>query len=80
MNATTERAKELLRECLAAKLPAALRVQVDEFLARPQGRPRKADPARIAALRAEGLTDAAISRELGCDPAAVRRVPRDNGH
>lgn len=67
-------ARALLTRCLASRIPSDLRRDIDAFLVRPHGRPRKADPVRIAVLTAQGLTVAQIAAELGCDPSAVRRA------
>jgi DNA invertase Pin-like site-specific DNA recombinase len=52
---------------------------------RYKGRPKAIDPAKIAALQAEGLGATAISKRLGCGRASVYRVmgaqqPRDSAH
>ena len=73
MISSYKRTKDLLRECLAARLPPELRKRIEKHLATKKGgfHRRKADRAKIAALRLKGWSTARIAKKLGCDRSSV---------
>ncbi len=72
------RTKDLLRECLKARLPPELRKRIEKNLAQMQGgfHRRKADRAKIAALRTKGWSTARIAAKLGCHVSSVNKAER----
>ena len=70
------RTKDLLRERLKARLPPELRKRIEKHLATKFGgfHKRKADRAKIAALRAKGWSTARIAAKLGCHRSSVSKA------
>ncbi len=78
MQSSYKRTKDLLRECLAARLPPELRKRIEKHLATQPGgfSGRKADRAKIAKLRAKGFGTAEIAERLGCHVSSVNKAER----
>ena len=78
MESSYKRTKDLLRECLTARLPPELRQRIEKHLAGRKGgfHCRKADLAKIATMRAKGWSTARIAAKLGCHPASVNTAER----
>lgn len=74
-----KRTKDLLRECLTARLPPELRKRIEKHLAGRKGgfHCRKAHHAKIAAMRAKGWATAQIAEKLGCHVSSVRNAERE---
>ena len=78
MTSSYKRTKDLLRECLKARLPPELGKRIEKHLSAEKGgfHRRKADRAKIAALRAKGWSTARIAEKLGCHVTSVNKAER----
>lgn len=69
-----QRQRDLLTRCLVARLPSALRSEIETLLTARRGRKSKTGALLIATLRAKGLSTKQIAERLGCHPSNVLRA------
>lgn len=72
---TLGKLKALLMRCLASRLSATLRSDIETALSAKPGAKSVVDPDEVVRL-SETMTDAQVAEHLGCGTATVTRAKR----